>query len=188
MGITIPAMRATFFRTPAEFRKWLSKNHQTTRELLVGYYKKDSGRPSITWPESVAEALCYGWIDGIRRRLDDQRYAIRFTPRSTWSDINIRLVAELEAAGRMTAAGRAAFAARKPERSRVYTYELPKEIRLAPVLIQRFKKIKRAWAFFEAQPPSYQKKAAQWVMGAKTEPTRESRFARLLASAEAGKR
>jgi uncharacterized protein YdeI (YjbR/CyaY-like superfamily) len=184
-------MRAAYFRSPADFRKWLAKNHAKARELLVGYYKKGSGKPSLTWPESVAEALCYGWIDGIRRRVDDQRYTIRFTPRrarSTWSAINIRLMKELEAAGKMTPAGRAAFAKRVPEKSRVYAYEQRKEIRLAPALVKKFKKNKAAWAFFEKQPPSYRKLAAKWVMSAKQEATRDGRFARLLSSAAAGER
>lgn len=183
-------MKAVYFRSAAEFRKWLQKNHATARELLVGYYKKETGKPSLTWPESVAEALCFGWIDGIRRSVDEQRYTIRFTPRrprSTWSAINIRLVEELEAAGKMTPAGRAAFAARLPEKSRVYTYE-KKGIRLAPALAKQFKKNKAAWTFFQVQPPSYRKKAIGWVMGAKSEATRQSRFARLLESAAAGKR
>ncbi len=185
------AMKATYFRAPAEFRRWLEKNHRTARELLVGYYKKQTGKPTMTWPESVAEALCFGWIDGIRRSVDGQRYTIRFTPRrprSTWSAINIRLVKELEAASKMTDAGRAALAARVPEKSRVYTYEQRKAVRLAPALVKRFKKEKVAWAFFATQAPSYQKKAVTWVMSAKTRATRESRFARLLASAAAGKR
>jgi len=180
-----------FFPTPGHFRQWLAQHHRTARELLVGYYKKDTGRPSITWPESVAEALCFGWIDGIRRRLDDQSYAIRFTPRrprSTWSAINIRLVKELEAAGQMTPAGRAAFAARVPEKSRLYTYAQRQPPRLAPALLRPFKKNKAAWAFFAAQAPSYQKKAVRWVMSAKSEATRESRFARLLAASAAGQR
>jgi len=184
-------MKPVFFHSPAEFRKWLKKNHRTARELLVGYYKKDSGKPSITWPESVAEALCFGWIDGIRRSRDAQSYTIRFTPRrprSTWSDINIRLVSELEAAGKMTDAGRAAFARRVPEKSRTYTYEQRTPIRLAPALVRRFKKNNAAWKFFEARPPGYKKRAIAWVMSAKTEATRERRFVRLLESASAGKR
>jgi uncharacterized protein YdeI (YjbR/CyaY-like superfamily) len=184
-------MMPGYFRSPAEFRRWLEKNHRSARELLVGYYKKDTGKPSLTWPESVAEALCFGWIDGIRRSVDAQRYTIRFTPRrtrSTWSAINIRLMKELEAAGKMTDAGRAAFAARMPEKSRIYTYEQRKEVRLAPTLVKRFKKHRSAWTFFTTQAPSYQKKAVTWVMNAKTPATRESRFARLLASAAAGKR
>jgi uncharacterized protein YdeI (YjbR/CyaY-like superfamily) len=184
-------MKARYFSSPAEFRRWLEKNHRTERELLVGYYKKSAGKPSLTWPESVAEALCFGWIDGIRRSVDAQRYTIRFTPRrprSTWSAINIRLMKELEAAGKMTDAGRAAFVQRVPEKSRVYTYEQRNEIRLAPALVKRFKKHRSAWTFFTTQAPSYQKKAVAWVMNAKADVTRESRFARLLASAAAGKR
>lgn len=185
-------MKPVFFRRPSDFRKWLARRHGTARELLVGYYKKGSGRPSMTWPESVAEAICYGWIDGIRRSLDEQRYTIRFTPRrprSVWSPTNIRMARELEAAGRMTAAGRAAFAARVSAKPAAPGRDHQRQpARLSPALLKRFKKNKAAWAFFQAQPPSYRNKAVGWVMGAKNEDTRESRFRRLLASAAAGKR
>lgn len=183
-------MKIHYFRSPAEFRKWLRKNHRTARELQVGYYKKATGRPSMTWPESVAEALCFGWIDGIRNRVDEQSYTIRFTPRrprSTWSAINIALVRKLEAAGKMTPAGRAAFAAYKPAPSRAYQPG-QKEARLPAAFVKKFKQNKAAWKFFNARAPSYRKKALWWVMSAKSEATRKSRFARLLASAAAGKR
>ncbi len=119
-------MKPSFFPTPAHFRRWLEKHHAQSPELLVGFYKRESGKPSLTWPESVEEALCFGWIDGVRRRIDDESYSIRFTPRkptSTWSAVNIAKVAELESAGRMTDAGRAAFARRRENRSGVYAYE-----------------------------------------------------------------
>src|SRR5215210_1393944 len=119
-------MEPTFFKTPADFREWLERNHASERELLVGYYKKGTGKPSLTWPESVDEALCFGWIDGIRRTIDDESYSIRFTPRrarSTWSTVNVNRVAELTKLGRMQPAGLRAFEARDPKRSGIYTYE-----------------------------------------------------------------
>ena len=115
-----------YFETPAAWRAWLKSNHRNAKELHVGFFKKHASTPSITWPESVAEALCFGWIDGLRKRIDDDRYVICFTPRkrgSIWSAVNMRLMKELEAAGRMTAAGRAAFDARTEAKSRVYSYE-----------------------------------------------------------------
>ncbi len=184
-------MKTVYFRSAAEFRKWLRANHRTARELLVGYYKKDSGRPSLTWPESVAEALCFGWIDGIRQRVDGRRYTIRFTPRrprSSWSEINVRLVGEMEAAGKMTAAGLAAFAARDPKKTQRSRTALHNNIRLAPRLSRQFKKHKAAWKFFSVQLPGYRNLMISWVMDAKTEATRERRLARLVQSAAAGKR
>jgi len=126
-------MQPHFFKTPADFRKWLAKNHASATELLVGFYKKDSGKPSLTWPESVDEALCFGWIDGVRRRIDDVSYSIRFTPRkktSTWSAINIARVAELTKLGRMQPAGLLAFGQRREEKSAIYAYE--NEVRSLP--------------------------------------------------------
>src|SRR6476620_2596556 len=120
------AVKPTFFATPARFRAWLEKHHSTHTELLVGFYKKDSGKPSISWPESVDEALCFGWIDGVRRSLGEEAYTIRFTPRratSIWSSVNVGRVAELTKQGKMTAAGERAFAARKPEKTGVYSFE-----------------------------------------------------------------
>ena len=182
---------ARFFRDQAAFRAWLDKHHRTAGEILVGFNKRHTGKPSMTWPESVAEALCYGWIDGIRRRLDDERYTIRFTPRrpaSVWSAVNVRLVAELEAAGRMTDAGRAAFGARKDPTSRGYSYERRGEVDLDGARLARFKRNKVAWQFFTAQPPGYRKLMFWWVMSAKQEETRDRRFIRLLEASAAGKR
>lgn len=179
-----------YFKSPGEWRAWLKANHRKAKEIQVGYFKKDSGKPSITWPESVAEALCFGWIDGIRRGVDEERYTIRFTPRrrgSTWSDVNIRMVKALEAGGKMTAAGRAAFEGRVQKKSRVYSYEQG-SAELNAARLREFKKNRAAWDFFNAQPASYRKKAVWWVMSAKNEQTRQSRFARLLESAAAGKR
>ncbi len=178
------------FRKPGDFRAWLQKNHQKAGELHVRFFKKDSGRPSITWPESVAEALCFGWIDGLRRRIDDESYSIRFTPRrknSKWSAINIRMIATLEAAGKMTEAGRAVFRARPDPHSEGYTTS-NRDGKLNEARLRAFKQNKPAWSFFEAQPPGYRKLAAWWVMQAKKEDTRDARLARLLKSSAAGRR
>jgi uncharacterized protein YdeI (YjbR/CyaY-like superfamily) len=186
---------AEFFESPAAFRAWLRKNHKMAGEVLIRFFKTHTGKPSMTWPESVAVALCFGWIDGIRRRLDDDSYTIRFTPRkprSNWSAINIRMMGELEAAGKMTDAGRAAFA-RRPgataARSKGYSYE-QKETppSLDTARLREFKKNQAAWAFFQGQPPGYRKKVSWWVMSAKQDKTRDSRFAKLLDSCAVGKR
>src|SRR5918999_6276181 len=163
-------MKATFFATPADFRAWLERHHETVGELLVGFYKKDSGRPSITWPESVDEALCFGWIDGVRRTIDDESYSIRFTPRrarSIWSNVNVNRVAELTKLGRMHPSGLRVFEARDPKRSGIYAYEGPKREeleKLSPAFIKKFKANVKAWAFFEAQAPYYQKAISRYVM------------------------
>lgn len=178
------------FRTPAHFRAWLKKNHLKAEELHLRFYKKDAGKPSITWPESVAEALCFGWIDGIRRRIDDESYSIRFTPRrknSKWSAINIRMIATLEAAGKMTEAGRTAFNARPNPHSEGYIAS-KKDGQLNEARLRAFKKNKVGWAFFAAQPRGYQRAAAWWVMQAKKEATKDARFAKLLESSVAGRR
>jgi uncharacterized protein YdeI (YjbR/CyaY-like superfamily) len=181
---------AIYFRSPAEFRKWLAAHHATETELLVGFHRKGTGRPSLTWPESVDEALCFGWIDGVRKRVDEMRYTIRFTPRrktSIWSAINIARVAELSRLGRMKPAGVKAFQARDEKRSAIYAYEnRPKA--LAPAYEKVLRRDKAAWAFFQAQPPSYRKLAAFWVMSARKEETRQKRLARLIADSAAGKR
>jgi uncharacterized protein YdeI (YjbR/CyaY-like superfamily) len=172
----------TFFVTPAAFRKWLEKHHAEEAELLVGFYKRDSGKPSITWPESVDQALCFGWIDGVRRRIDDVSYSIRFTPRkavSNWSAINIARVAELTKLGLMAAAGLRAFEKRREDKSAIYAYE-NKVRTLAPADEKRFRANRKAWAFFTAQAPSYQRVAIYWVTSAKREETRERRLATLI--------
>jgi len=182
--------RPRFFKSPAAFRAWLKKNHKTADELIVGYYKKGTGKASITWPESVAEALCFGWIDSIRKTIDEESYSVRFTPRrpkSRWSAVNIRMVAELEKAGKMTAAGRKAFKARPKSEENGYAVkdfdgELDKK------RLSAFKKNKKAWQFFESQPPGYQRMARHWVMSAKREDTRDRRLAKLIESSAAGER
>jgi uncharacterized protein YdeI (YjbR/CyaY-like superfamily) len=184
-------MEPTFFATPAEFRAWLEQHHADATELLVGFYKTSSGRPSITWPESVDEALCFGWIDGVRRSIDDVRYTIRFTPRqkrSTWSAVNIKRAKELIEEGRMTPAGLAAFEARADERSAIYAYEQRQSAQLEPEQEQRFRADAEAWAWFERQPRSYRQPAIHWVTSAKRPDTRERRLATLIEDSRAGRR
>ena len=184
------AGKPTFFATPADLRRWFAKNAASTPELLVGFHKKGSGKPSITWPESVDEALCVGWIDGVRRRIDDTSYTIRFTPRrpgSIWSAINIAKVKELTAAGRMKPAGLAAFAARRAE-GPGYSYKQLMTSAFAPEQERRFRKNAAAWRFFSAQPPGYRQHATYWVVSAKKDDTRERRLATLIADSAAGRR
>lgn len=175
-------MTATFFKKPDDFRAWLAKHHQTHKELLVGFYKKDSGRPSINWSESVDEALCYGWIDGVRKSIDEISYTIRFTPRKTtsiWSLVNIKKVKALTAEGRMQDAGIRAFAVRKESKSGIYAFE-QKPAELPEVFKKIFSKNKLAWHFFQAQPSSYRKTLVWWVISAKQEATQKSRLDKLI--------
>jgi uncharacterized protein YdeI (YjbR/CyaY-like superfamily) len=179
-----------YFQTPAAMRGWLRKQHASASELHVGFRRRHTAEPGITWAESVAEALCFGWIDGVRRKIDGDRYRIRFTPRkpgSIWSDTNIRLATKLVAADRMTAAGSAAFAARSEARSRKYSYEQP-AVQLDANRLRTFKRDAVAWEFFANQAPSYQKKVLWWVMSAKQDDARDRRFARILAASKARKR
>lgn len=174
---------AIFFATPADLREWLEHNHATAQELWAGFYKKGTGRPSITWPESVDEALCFGWIDGIRKGIDDTSYTIRFTPRkpsSIWSTVNIRRVGELAELGRMQPAGLAAFAKRKEEKSGIYSHEQRDAAVLEAESEQQFRANQAAWEFFQAQPASYRKAAIWWVVSAKQEVTRHKRLATLI--------
>jgi uncharacterized protein YdeI (YjbR/CyaY-like superfamily) len=179
----------TFFPSPSDLRKWFEKNHAAARELWVGYFKKSSGKPSITWPESVDEALCVGWIDGIRKSLDADSYTIRFTPRkasSIWSAINVRRARALVEEGRMRPPGRKAFGARKDNRSGVYSYE-QRRVRLEEPYASRLRKSRAASAFFEAQPASYKKAAGWWVVSAKKEETRLRRLEKLIADSARGR-
>jgi uncharacterized protein YdeI (YjbR/CyaY-like superfamily) len=181
---------AVYFSSPAAFRKWLEKNHAKSEELLVGFYKVGSGKPSLTWPQSVDQALCYGWIDGVRRSVDEERYTIRFTPRksrSTWSAVNIRRVGELLEEGLMQPAGIAAFERRESARSGIYSYEQrPRDVE--PELEAKIRAGgAKAWAYFSAQPPSYRRAAQWWVISAKKEETRERRLATLIALSAEGK-
>ncbi len=183
-------MKPRFFKTPDDFRAWLAKNHATADELLVGFYKKSSRRPSITWPESVDEAICAGWIDGVRRRIDDESYSIRFTPRrkgSIWSLVNTKRVAALTAEGRMLDAGLAAFAARDEKKTGVYSFE--RETATFPkAYLERFRASAKAWAFFDSQGAYYKRLAAYWVTSAKQEETRQRRFARLVELSACGEK
>jgi uncharacterized protein YdeI (YjbR/CyaY-like superfamily) len=179
-----------FFRTPAAFRDWLHANHDQASELLVGFYRKDSGRESISWPESVDEALCYGWIDGVRRSIDGESYSIRFTPRkatSIWSNVNIAKVEALVREGRMMPAGLAAYARRDPARSGIYAFE--KEAAVFDADAQRtFKKSRAGWAFFHAQPAGYQRLATHYVVSAKRPETRAKRLAAVIMHSARGER
>jgi uncharacterized protein YdeI (YjbR/CyaY-like superfamily) len=171
----------TFFATPDAMRAWLEKHHASEQELWVGFYKKSSGKPSITWPESVDAALCFGWIDGRRKNVDEISYKIRFTPRkpqSKWSAVNVKRVAELEKLGLMQAAGRKAFALRTGPAG--YSYEQRKSIQLDAAHEKQFRANKSAWNFFQAQPPGYRRLATFWVMSAKREETRVKRLSQLI--------
>ena len=183
-------MEAIYFASPDEFRAWLDANYLAERELLVGFYKKGTGKPSMSWPESVDQALCYGWIDGVRRRVDDERYTIRFTPRkadSTWSAVNIKRAGELIELSLMQPAGLAAFDARREDRSRTYSYEQA-EAALSDELGATFRANPIAWDFFQSQAPSYRRIATHWVVSAKREETRRKRLAILIEDSAAGRR
>jgi uncharacterized protein YdeI (YjbR/CyaY-like superfamily) len=180
-----------FFATPEHWRRWLEKNHARATEVWVGMYRKGSGTPSITWPEAVDEALCFGWIDGIRKSIDETRYKNRFTPRkkgSNWSNVNIGRVAALTKEGRMRPAGLAAFEARDPKKSGVYSFEQRERATLGAELERRFRANAKAWAFFQAQAPYYRRVATFWVVSAKQEATRERRLATLIEDSAAGRR
>jgi uncharacterized protein YdeI (YjbR/CyaY-like superfamily) len=180
--VKMKLLKPTFFKTQIELRNWFEKNQDKQEELLIGFYKKDSGKPSITWPESVDEALCFGWIDGIRKSLDEVSYTIRFTPRrarSTWSAVNIKRAGELLDLGLMTPTGLKAFAARQENRSGIYSYE-QRSAELPDQYRRRLEKNKAALKFFAAQPPSYRKAANWWVLSAKKEETRLKRLDKLI--------
>ena len=187
MGPKEPSAPVIFFETPAAFARWLRGSHRKQGELWVGYYKKGTGRPSLTWPESVREALRFGWIDGLRKSIDDESYRIRFTPRkptSTWSRVNVGFAEQLIAEGRMEPAGLAAFEARSERRSGAYAYEQE----AAEARVEReLKRNRAAWAFFQAQPAWYRRTAARWVTAAKREQTRERRLATLIADSAQGR-
>jgi uncharacterized protein YdeI (YjbR/CyaY-like superfamily) len=183
-------MEIVFFPTPTDLRKWFHNFHATELELWVGFYKKNSGKPSITWPESVDEALCVGWIDGIRKSIDEESYMIRFTPRrraSVWSAVNIKRVEVLTNERRMQPSGLAAFAARRENRSGIYSYEQRSE-QLPEPYAGRLRTNQKAWEFFQAQPPSYRKRIGWWVVSAKQEETRLKRLQKLIAESARGHR
>ena len=183
-------MEPMFFETPAEFRDWLEEHHTDVAELLVGFHKKGSGRPSMTWPESVDQALCFGWIDGVRRGIDEHGYTIRFTPRkarSTWSRVNVKRAEELVEEGLMRPAGLAAFERRSDDQSGIYAYEQRKQAKLDPAAEKEFRADRKAWAFFSEQAPSYRRTATHWVISAKKEETRRKRLKTLIEDSAAGR-
>jgi uncharacterized protein YdeI (YjbR/CyaY-like superfamily) len=183
-------MEPIFFSSPPELRKWLEEHHDTTQELWVGFYKKSSGQPSITWPEAVREALCFGWIDGVRKSIDDVSYTNRFTPRkpgSNWSTVNVNHVNELIQLGLMQPSGLKAFQERDQKKSGIYSYERTKDYKLDDAYEQKLQANKKAWEFFQAQALWYQRAATWWVISAKQEETRLKRLARLIEDSEHGR-
>jgi uncharacterized protein YdeI (YjbR/CyaY-like superfamily) len=181
-------VKPTFFGMPGELRAWLEEHHADARELYIGFHKKATGRPSITWPESVDEALCFGWIDGVRRSLGDDSYVIRFTPRkarSTWSAVNIGRAQELIADGRMQPAGLRAFEGRTDDRSAIYAYEQRGNAKLDPEQEREFRANEPAWEYFQSRPPSYCKTAIWWIVSAKREETRRKRLRTLIEDSAA---
>jgi uncharacterized protein YdeI (YjbR/CyaY-like superfamily) len=182
-------VKPAYFQTDADFRRWLEANHQTAPELVVGFWKKSSGKPSIDWPQARDQALCFGWIDGIRKSLGDDAYTIRFTPRrkgSIWSKVNVERFDALKAAGQMTPAGEQAYE-RDRHRSGVYSYEKP-VASLIPEEEGLFRENKRAWADWEARPAGYRRSALGWITGAKRPETRAKRLAELIGVSAAGRR
>ena len=183
-------MDVVFFESPSKFRRWLAKHQDSADELWVGYYKKATGRPSMTWSESVDEALCFGWIDGIRKSIDQEAYKIRFTPRrpgSHWSRVNVEKVAALIEKGRMAPAGMAAYEARDPANSGRYSFER-EDAELSKEQVAEFKAEPGAWDFWASQPPGYRKQATLWVVSAKREETRARRLATLIDDSANGLR
>src|SRR4051794_15618410 len=182
-------MQVTFFESQADFRQWLEHHHDNVSELIIGFYNKKSGKDGLTYKEAVDEALCFGWIDGVRRRIDDERYSNRFTPRkkqSNWSQVNIKRIAELNELGLVHPAGKKVFddRVRRPETH--YSYEGTRS--LDPESEEVFRRNERAWAFYQTQPPSYRRMSAWWVLSAKRPETRLKRLNRLIADSETGVR
>jgi uncharacterized protein YdeI (YjbR/CyaY-like superfamily) len=183
-------MKPVFFAKPADFRKWLEVNHKSEKELLVGYYKINSGKQSITWSQSVDEAICFGWIDGVRRSIDDKSYCIRFTPRnpkSIWSSVNIAKAEALINNGLMQESGLVLYRNRKIERSELYSYENKPES-LPPEFEKKLMASKSGWEFFAKQPPSYKRTIYLWILSAKRKETQLSRLNVVIAKSEEGKR
>ncbi|MFI5363325.1 MAG: YdeI family protein [Elusimicrobiota bacterium] len=179
-------MKPVFFSSPEALRGWFERHHSSAGELLIGFHKVATGRPSLTWSESVDEALCVGWIDGVRRSLGAEAYTIRFTPRkarSVWSAVNIAKIAALNAAGRLKPAGTKAFEKRDKKRSRIYSYE--RSTPLPPELERELRANKKAWSYFEARPPYYRRAASAWVASAKKEETRQRRLEQLIEDSAA---
>jgi uncharacterized protein YdeI (YjbR/CyaY-like superfamily) len=183
-------MQPKFFSSPEQFRRWLERNHDSAAELLVGFHKKSSNKKSITYPEALDEALCFGWIDGVRKSFDETSYTIRFTPRkprSIWSNVNVRHVGRLKKAGRMQPAGLEAYNRRDAKRTGIYSFEnRPRE--LSPAYEKTFRQNKAAWKFFQEQPPGYKRLMIFRTMSAKKEETRLRRLEQLIESSERGRR
>jgi uncharacterized protein YdeI (YjbR/CyaY-like superfamily) len=182
--------KPVFFQSPAVLRTWLEKNHGKAAELWVGFYKKASGKPSVTWPEAVDQALCFGWIDGVRKSLGETSYMIRFTPRkpsSIWSAINIKRVAELTESGAMQPAGLRAFEARQEKKSGIYAYEQKTSSTLCEAHERQFRANRAAWKYFQAQAPWYRRTATWWVISAKKEETSLKRLGELIESSAQGR-
>ena len=183
-------MNPIYFESPAAFGAWLEEHHETATEVWVGYWKKATGKPSLVWSEAVDEAVCFGWIDGVARSVDDERYAQRFTPRknvSNWSAVNIKKAERLRNEGRMRPAGEAAFALRRDDKTAIYSYEQRSNPQLEPAEQALLEADAAAWAFFSAKPPSYRKPALWWVISAKKPETRARRLATLIADSAAGR-
>jgi uncharacterized protein YdeI (YjbR/CyaY-like superfamily) len=183
-------VKPRFFKTSAEFRSWLAKNRTAASELWVGFYKKDSGKGGITYSEALDEALCFGWIDGVRKSVDAESYTIRFSPRqpkSIWSAVNTRRVAALTKAGSMDPSGLEAFRNRDPGRTLLYSYERERA-EFTGLWLERFRSNAAAWRFFDAQPPSYKRTVTFWVMSAKKEETRSKRLDALIAESGLSRR
>lgn len=181
-------LKPVFFRDQNAFRKWLEKNHKTKAELLVGFYKVSTGKPSMTWSESVDQALCFGWIDGVRKSIDEKSYQIRFTPRkpgSVWSAVNVKKVEALTKSGQMTEAGLEAFKKLQENKSKIYSYE-KSPARLSAEYEKLFRRNKAAWNYFQELAPSYRKASINWVMTAKQENTRLKRLHILISESAAG--
>ena len=177
------ALEPRFFATPEEFRDWLEANHASESELWVGFHKKGSGKPSITWPESVEQALCFGWIDGVRRSLGGTSYAIRFTPRkpsSNWSRVNVETAERLERSGLMRPSGLKAFEARSEARTAIYAYEQAREAELSDDHARELRANRDAWEYFQSKPPWYRRSAIRWIVSAKKEETRKRRLTTLI--------
>lgn len=184
-------MKPSFFASQDLFRAWLEENASTATHLVVGFWKVDSGRPSMSWSQSVDEALCFGWIDGVRKRIDDLSYQIRFSPRkrgSIWSAVNIAKFEKLSEAGKMTAAGVEAYSHRTDDRSSIYAYEQPATAELTAEELRIFKRNRSAWEFFDGCPPSYRKVLLHWITTAKRLETREKRLHKLIDASAEGKR